>query len=89
MNTLMLNNLNNQTQFSSLYETVLFAANTALAVSLVCITVSILISYPFAEYFSMAVQVSAHIGTIVIAAILKVSYVLRCVAQHGLGQEVR
>ncbi|MBH0081513.1 hypothetical protein [Pseudoalteromonas sp. NZS11] len=34
-------------------------------------------------------QVSAHIGTIVIAAILKVSYVLRCVAQHGLGQEVR
>ncbi|MBH0017705.1 MULTISPECIES: hypothetical protein [Pseudoalteromonas] len=89
MNTLMLNNLNNQTQFSSLYDTVLFAANTALAVSLVCITASILISYPFAEYFSMAVQVSAHIGTIVIAAILKVSYVLRCVAQHGLGQEVR
>ncbi|MBH0077148.1 hypothetical protein I6F48_16620 [Pseudoalteromonas sp. SWYJ118] len=88
MNTLMLNNLNNQTQFSSLYETVLFAANTALAVSLVCITASTLISYPFAEYFSMAVQVSAHIGTIVIAAILKVSYVLRCVAQHGLGQEV-
>ncbi|WP_076925811.1 hypothetical protein [Pseudoalteromonas sp. EB27] len=89
MNTLMLNNLNNQTQFSSLYETVLFAANTALLVSLVCISASILISYPFAEYFSMAMQVSAHIGTIVIAAILKVSYVLRCVAQHGLGQEVR
>ena len=89
MNTLMLNNLNNQIQPSSLYETVLFAANTALAVSLVCITASILISYPFAEYFSIAVQVSAHIGTIVIAAILKVSYVLRCVAQHGLGQEVR
>ena len=89
MNTLMLNNLNNQTQFSSLYETVLFAANTALAVSLVCITASILISYPFAEYFSMAVQVSAHIGTIVIAAILKVSYVLRCVAQHGVGQEIK
>ncbi|WP_165736131.1 hypothetical protein [Pseudoalteromonas sp. C8] len=89
MKTLMLNNFNNQTQFSSLYETVLFAANTALAVSLVCITASILISYPFAEHFSMTVQVSAHIGTIVIAAILKVSYVLRCVAQHGLGQEVR
>ncbi|CAM3072628.1 hypothetical protein [Pseudoalteromonas distincta] len=89
MNTLMLNNLNNQIQSSSLYETVLFAANTALLVSLVCISASILISYPFAEYFSMAVQVSAHISTIVIAAILKVSYVLRCIAQHGLGQEVR
>lgn len=89
MNTLMLNNLNNQIQFSSLYETVLFAANTALLVSLVCISASILISYPFAEYFSMAVQISAHISTIVIAAILKVSYVLRCIAQHGLGQEVR
>ncbi|MBH0027057.1 hypothetical protein I6F53_08665 [Pseudoalteromonas sp. SWN29] len=89
MNTLMLNNLNSQIQFSSLYETVLIAANTALALSLVCITASILISYTFAEYFSMAVQVSAYIGTIVIAAILKVSYVLRCIAQHGLGQEVR
>ena len=25
----------------------------------------------------------------IVAAILKVSYVLRCIAQHGLGQEVR
>ncbi|AQP99631.1 hypothetical protein B0W48_07360 [Pseudoalteromonas aliena] len=89
MNTMMLNNLNPQTQFISLYKTLLFAANTALVVSLVLIAVSVLISYPYAEHFSIFVQVSAHISTIVIAAILKVSYVLRCVAQQGLGQEVR
>ncbi|ALM89592.1 hypothetical protein AOR13_540 [Alteromonas stellipolaris LMG 21856] len=37
----------------------------------------------------MHAQLLAHISTIVMAAILKVSYVMRCVAQHGLGLEVR
>jgi hypothetical protein len=84
-----MNNVTHQTQCGSPYKTLLFAANTALGVSLVCIIASILISYPYAEYFSMSMQISAHISTIIVAAILKVSYVLRCIAQHGLGQEVR
>lgn len=89
MNTLTINNLGNNSQLGSFFESLLATANAVLGVSFICIILSILISYPYAEYFSMQTQISAHISTIVIAAILKISYVLRCVAQHGLGQEVR
>lgn len=89
MNTLTINNVSNNIELGSFFESLLFTANAVLGLSAVCMVVSILISYPYAEYFSIQVQISAHIGTIVVAAILKVSYVLRCVAQHGLGQEVR
>tara|TARA_E500000075_G_C6918969_1_gene283104 strand:- start:494 stop:781 length:288 start_codon:yes stop_codon:yes gene_type:complete len=89
MNTLTLNNVNNQVELGAFFRTLLFTANTVLGISGICMVVSILISYPYAEHFSMQVQISAHISTIVVAAILKVSYVLCCVAQHGLGQEVR
>jgi hypothetical protein len=89
MNTLTINNVSNNVDLGSFFESLLFTANAVLGLSVICIVVSILISYSYAEYFSMQVQISAHISTIVVAAILKVSYVLRCVAQHGLGQEVR
>ena len=89
MNTFTINNVSNNVELGSLFDSLLFTANAVLGLSVICIVVSILISYLYAEYFSMQVQISAHISTIVVAAILKVSYVLRCVAQHGLGQEVR
>ncbi|MDO6465379.1 hypothetical protein [Pseudoalteromonas carrageenovora] len=89
MNTFTINNVSNNVELGSFFESLLFTANAVLGLSVICIVVSILISYPYTEYFSMQVQISAHMSTIVVAAILKVSYVLRCVAQHGLGQEVR
>ncbi|GEB70556.1 hypothetical protein PC2016_0142 [Pseudoalteromonas carrageenovora] len=89
MNTFTINNVSNNVELGSFFESLLFTANAVLGLSVICIVVSILISYLYAEYFSMQVQISAHMSTIVVAAILKVSYVLRCVAQHGLGQEVR
>ena len=89
MNTLTINNVSTNVELGSFFESLLFAANVVLGLSFVCLLVSILISYSYAESFSLQVQVLAHISTIVVAAILKVSYVLRCVAQHGLGQEVR
>ena len=42
-----------------------------------------------AEYFFISAKIFAHIGIIVISAILKVSYVLRYVALHELGREIR
>ena len=48
----------------------------------------LLISYPFAEYFSMTQQIAAHIGTMVFPALFKVGYVVRCIGQHGLGLRV-
>lgn len=64
-------------------------ANSALVITLIAFIVSVLISYPFADQFTLNQQVAAHISTILIAAFLKVSYVLRCLAQYNLGLEVR
>ncbi|ANB21569.1 hypothetical protein A6K25_09955 [Alteromonas stellipolaris] len=89
MNTLTISNASRNSELGSFFHSLLFAANTILGLSFDFIIVSILISYPYAEYFSMHAQLLAHISTIVMAAILKVSYVMRCVAQHGLGLEVR
>ncbi|MCF6459362.1 hypothetical protein [Pseudoalteromonas sp. MMG024] len=48
----------------------------------------LLISYPFAEYFSIGQQIAAHIGTMVFPALFKIGYVIRCIGQHGLGLRV-
>ncbi|MFH6955234.1 hypothetical protein ACHSBP_19215 [Pseudoalteromonas sp. XMcav1-K] len=48
----------------------------------------LMISYSFAEYFSMAQQIAAHIGTMVFPALFKIGYVVRCIGQHGLGLRV-
>lgn len=48
----------------------------------------LMIGYSFAEYFSMAQQIAAHIGTMVFPALFKIGYVVRCIGQHGLGLRV-
>jgi hypothetical protein len=47
----------------------------------------VLVSFIFEQHFSLAIQITAHIGTIVFAAILKLGYVIRCIGAHGLGHE--
>ncbi|RTZ14410.1 hypothetical protein EJ063_15965 [Vibrio aquaticus] len=71
------------------FKLLLNVSNCVLVLTSVVMIVSILMSYPYAEHFSLPVQVAAHISTIVIAAFLKVSYVTRCLAQYNLGIEVR
>ncbi|MBW3695964.1 hypothetical protein EK599_09670 [Vibrio sp. T187] len=71
------------------FKTLLSASNALLAVTALLMVVSVIISYPLADQFSIPVQIAAHISTILIAAILKVSYVVRCLAQYNLGLEVR
>ena len=89
MSSIFLGQVNYSVNSNSLYYRVLSHANKMLCISLLGVLITLLISYPYAGYFSIPVQIFAHISTIVLAAIIKVSYVLRCVAQHGLGQEVR
>ncbi|MPW29543.1 hypothetical protein F9L16_11085 [Agarivorans sp. B2Z047] len=62
--------------------------NWLMLVSLLVIISSIIISYPLAQAFSIPMQITAHISTIVFAGVLKVGYVLRCVGFNELGQEV-
>ncbi|TDF36350.1 hypothetical protein EYS14_16595 [Alteromonadaceae bacterium M269] len=70
------------------YQKCLVAANWTLIASVVLLTFSIAISFVFPTYFSLGTQMAAHVATIVLAGVLKVGYVLRCVAMHGLGEEV-
>ncbi|MCK6264633.1 hypothetical protein KP803_15235 [Vibrio sp. ZSDE26] len=71
------------------FQTLLTASNIVLALTFIAMIASIIIAYPLAEQFSLPVQIAAHLGTIVIAAFLKISYVTRCLAQYNLGLEVR
>lgn len=89
MNVFTHNSVTAPVELRSVYSTMLLLANNALCVSAVSFAITILISYPYASYFSLPIQILAHISTILLAAIFKVSYVMRCVAQHALGQEVR
>ncbi|TWX59374.1 hypothetical protein [Colwellia hornerae] len=68
------------------YQKCLIVGNYLMIISLLVVTSSIFITFAFDQLFSIAVQISAHISTIVFAGLLKIGYVLRCVALHGFGQ---
>lgn len=71
------------------YIRLLSAANWALVLSTVSLIITVILSYPLAELLTIKLQIAAHISTIIAATILKVSYVLRCIALNSLGREVR
>lgn len=48
---------------------------------------SLLITFPFASAFSIAIQVGGHILTIVSAAIFKVGYIVFAVGRHERGMD--
>ena len=73
--------------FKNFHKT-LVIGNWLLVVSLTVLVCSIAISFFFEQHFSMFVQVIAHLATIIFAGVLKVGYVLRCVALKGLGERV-
>lgn len=74
---------------SSYLKHLFWAANIGLAVSLSCFVAATLVSYPYAEHFSMQQQLAGHISMILFATTLKISYVVRCVALYASGKEVR
>ncbi|MGD8115780.1 hypothetical protein [Vibrio sp. TRT 29B02] len=71
------------------FKKLLTFSNVALTLTFVALIFSVLICYPYAQHFTLSEQIAAHISTIIIAALLKVSYVTRCLAQYNLGMEVR
>lgn len=46
---------------------------------------STLIAYPFAEHFSLAIQIAGHLTLPISAAFFKLGYVVRLAAHHALG----
>ncbi|MCF7505737.1 MULTISPECIES: hypothetical protein [Vibrio] len=71
------------------FQTLLSVSNFSLAITALLMLLSIIVAYPMADHFSLPIQIVAHISTILVAALLKISYVGRCLAQYNLGLEVR
>ncbi|EMP56374.1 hypothetical protein MSNKSG1_10883 [Marinobacter santoriniensis NKSG1] len=67
-------------------ERFLALANSSLILCVAGLCATILIAYPLAEAFSMAVQILAHIGTLLFAVGVKVSYVARLAFLSRLGR---
>ncbi|GAC32187.1 hypothetical protein GPLA_1272 [Paraglaciecola polaris LMG 21857] len=52
------------------------------------LVLSIAISYPLADLFSLGQQVASHVVIIVSASVLKVAYVARCIALYEQHKQV-
>jgi len=68
-----------------LINKVIFYSKLLMAFTLCSFFVCLLITFPFASYFSIPLQVSAHIFTIICAAIFKVSVVSLMAANKERG----
>lgn len=64
-------------------------ANISLFVLSGLLMLTLILSYPLANSLSLATQIGAHITTILVAALIKISYVIRCLCQYQLGIVVR
>ncbi|MDX1755367.1 MAG: hypothetical protein R3175_04830 [Marinobacter sp.] len=63
-------------------------ANGGLLVCLLALVGTLLLAYPLAEQFSMSAQIAAHIGTLLFATGIKVTYILRLVSLRALARPV-
>lgn len=69
-------------------EKLLFRANSAMVWSLLGLIATILMAYPLAGRFPIMIQVFAHMGTLLFAVGIKISYVARLVFLSRLGRPV-
>ena len=68
------------------YQKCLILGNYLIIFSFFVVTSSIFVNFAFDELFVISIQIAAHIATIIFAALLKIGYVLRCIALHGFGK---
>lgn len=68
----------------ALVDKVIYYSRITLLLSAVLLVTCLLISYPFAEDFSLPVQIGAHILTIVFAGAFKVAVVALMAASKEL-----
>ncbi len=63
-------------------------SSLGLLVSTSIFLLSIALCYPFAAYFPLGVQLAGHLLMLAAGVLIKITYLLRCVAQHALHREV-
>lgn len=68
------------------YQKCLLIGNYLMILSFLIVSLAVTVTFAFDESFSITTQISAHIATIIFAGLLKIGYVLRCVALHGFGK---
>lgn len=68
------------------FQKCLVIGNYLMLMSFLIVTTSLFITFAYDENFTISAQVLAHIATIIFAGLLKIGYVLRCVALHGFGK---
>ncbi len=68
------------------FQKCLVIGNYLMLMSFFIVATSLFITFAYDENFTISAQVLAHIATIIFAGLLKIGYVLRCVALHGFGK---
>jgi hypothetical protein len=79
-------NVNLAMQTNTQY-TLLSGANHTLAISLALLILSVVVSYPLSDLFSLNQQIISHVLIIISASALKLAYVARCVAQNEIKKQ--
>ncbi len=74
-------------QHASAYQRCLLVGNWLMLLSLFLIIASTVVAYGFEQKLGLASIIAAHIITIVMAAFLKLGYVMRCIALRAFGSE--
>ncbi|SKA63838.1 hypothetical protein [Enterovibrio nigricans] len=64
------------------FKQISVVGGAAMIISSAVMTATILISFPYADQFSIVEQAIAHIGTIVFAGVFKVGYVTYIVGRY-------
>lgn len=63
-------------------------SNLALVLCLLALLATLVMAYPLADMLPMPGQIAMHIGTLVFATGLKISYISRLVSLKALGRPV-
>lgn len=63
-------------------------SNLALALCLLALLVTLVLAYPLADLLPLPGQIAMHIGTLMFATGLKISYITRLVSLKALGRPV-
>ncbi|NTS76765.1 hypothetical protein HR060_07765 [Catenovulum sp. SM1970] len=70
------------------FQRCLVAGNWLMLFASIFFIVSLAVSYPYAEFFSMTQQMTAHIASLFLPALIKIGYVMRCIAKKAFGEQV-
>jgi len=70
------------------YEKWLVIANGSILASFVGLLITVLLAYPLAAGLTLAVQIAAHMGTLLFAVGVKIAYVARLTFLSKLGRPV-